>query len=105
MSESPPFPQSFLPLHPLELRVLLVLTEGEAHGYSIVKQIEDRERHLPKIYPANLYRRIRDKGQSGTAARAGNATPEGVDGRPADDRDRPTNDGAAPRGEEGRTAR
>ena len=37
MSESPPIPQSFLPLHPLELRVLLVLAEGEAHGYSIVK--------------------------------------------------------------------
>ncbi|MFG1691485.1 PadR family transcriptional regulator [Gemmatimonadota bacterium] len=60
MSESPPIPQSFLPLHPLELRILLVLAEGEAHGYSIVKQIEDREKHLPKIYPANLYRRIRD---------------------------------------------
>jgi DNA-binding PadR family transcriptional regulator len=60
MSESPPAPQSFLPLHPLELRILLVLAEGEDHGYSIVRQIEDREKHLPKIYPANLYRRIRD---------------------------------------------
>ena len=60
MSESPPDPQSLLPLHPLELRILLVLAEGDAHGYSIVRQIEDREKHLPKIYPANLYRRIRD---------------------------------------------
>ena len=60
MSNSPPDPQSLLPLHPLELRVLLVLAEGDAHGYSIVKKIESREKHLPQIYPANLYRRIRD---------------------------------------------
>lgn len=60
MPASSPDPQSFLPLHPLELRVLLVLAEGTTHGYSVVKQIEARERHLPRIYPANLYRRIRD---------------------------------------------
>lgn len=53
-------PRSFLPLHPLELRVLLVLAEGDAHGYRIVKEIEARERTLPRIYPGNLYRRIRD---------------------------------------------
>lgn len=53
-------PTSFLPLHPLELRVLLVLAEGNAHGYRIVKEIEARERRLPRIYPGNLYRRIRD---------------------------------------------
>jgi DNA-binding PadR family transcriptional regulator len=60
MPDSAPDLQSFLPLHPLELRILLVLAEGDSHGYSIVRQIEERERHLPKIYPANLYRRIRD---------------------------------------------
>ena len=60
MSSAPSDSQSFLPLHPLELRVLLVLAEGDAHGYSIVKKIEAREKHLPQIYPANLYRRIRD---------------------------------------------
>ncbi|NIN11730.1 MAG: PadR family transcriptional regulator [Gemmatimonadales bacterium] len=60
MPASSPDSHSFLPLHPLELRVLLVLAEGTAHGYSVVKEIEARERHLPRIYPANLYRRIRD---------------------------------------------
>ena len=53
-------PQSLLPLHPLELRVLLVLAEGNSHGYRIVKEIEARERSLPRIYPGNLYRRVRD---------------------------------------------
>lgn len=53
-------PAAFLPLHPLEFRILLVLLDGPAHGYRIVKEIEEREKELPSIYPGNLYRRIRD---------------------------------------------
>ena len=53
-------PIAFLPLHPLEFRVLLVLQDGPAHGYRIVKEIEARETEIPSIYPGNLYRRIRD---------------------------------------------
>lgn len=52
-------PHEELPLHPLEFRILLVLLSGPNHGYEIVKEIERRERYGP-IYPANLYRRIRD---------------------------------------------
>lgn len=37
-----------------------MLLDGPAHGYRIVKEIEDREKALPSIYPGNLYRRIRD---------------------------------------------
>lgn len=54
-----PDPQSFLPLHPLELRILLVLLERTGHGYRIVKEIEARDGEWARIYPANLYRRIR----------------------------------------------
>ena len=60
----PPEPQSsptgFLPLHPLEYRILLILLGGPSHGYAVVQEIEDREANLGTIYPANLYRRIRD---------------------------------------------
>jgi DNA-binding PadR family transcriptional regulator len=52
-------PANELPLHPLEFRILLVLAEGPSHGYEIVRAIEEREQYGP-IYPANLYRRIRD---------------------------------------------
>ncbi len=45
-------------LHPLEFRILLVLLAGVSHGYRIVKEIEEREGS--QVYPANLYRRIRD---------------------------------------------
>lgn len=48
-----------LPLHPLEFRILLVLLDGASHGYRIVKEIEAREGE-GRIWPANLYRRMRD---------------------------------------------
>lgn len=59
MSTAPRSPEDELPLHPLEFRILLVLHAGPNHGYEIVREIEQRERYGP-IYPANLYRRIRD---------------------------------------------
>ena len=54
-----PDPESFLPLHPLEFQILLVVLEGASHGYEIVRTIESNS-DLGSIYPANLYRRIRD---------------------------------------------
>jgi DNA-binding PadR family transcriptional regulator len=51
--------ESFLPLHPLEFRILLELLEGPSHGYEIVRSIE-AEGGCGRVYPANLYRRIRD---------------------------------------------
>ena len=51
-------PEVYLPLHPLEFRVLLAALDGPSHGYAIVKAIEAREEGA--IYPANLYRRVRD---------------------------------------------
>lgn len=50
----------FLPLHPLEFRILLALHEGTRHGYAIVTHVEASEPAWSKVFPANLYRRIRD---------------------------------------------
>ena len=38
----------------------MILLEGPSHGYAIVREVESREKDLGRIYPANLYRRIRD---------------------------------------------
>ena len=57
--QSPP-PESFLPLHPLEFRILMILLEAPSHGYAVVQEIEASGEAPGKIYPANLYRRIRD---------------------------------------------
>lgn len=56
---SAPQPEDFLPLHPFELRVLLVLAEKPAHGYPIIKTIEERDGSWKRVLPANLYRRLR----------------------------------------------
>jgi DNA-binding PadR family transcriptional regulator len=53
-------PGRYLPLHALELQVLLVLMDGELHGYGIAKEIERRDVRAGKIFPTNLYRRLRD---------------------------------------------
>jgi DNA-binding PadR family transcriptional regulator len=52
--------EDFLPLHPFELRILLVLAEGPAHGYPIIKAIEERDGSWKRVLPGNLYRRLRD---------------------------------------------
>ena len=57
-----------LPLHPLEARILVVLTEGPAHGYRIVQEIEQRDSAWTKIFLANLYRRIRTLSARGLIA-------------------------------------
>ena len=60
MPAHPGPPADYLPLHPLEFRILMVLMKGRSHGYAIVQEIESREKALKRIYSANLYRRIRD---------------------------------------------
>lgn len=50
---------SFLPLHPDAFRILVILREGERHGYAVVKELEADPDRPGRIMPANLYRRIR----------------------------------------------
>lgn len=58
-------PTTHIPMHPLEFQVLLVLMEGELHGYGIAKAIEQKDTRLGRIYPTNLYRRLRDMARAG----------------------------------------
>lgn len=49
-----------LPLHPVDFRILMALLDGPSYGTRIVQEIEHREGGWRKLYPANLYRRVRD---------------------------------------------
>lgn len=71
--------RAFLPLHPLEFRILMALLDGPSYGTRIVEEIEARERGRTKIYPANLFRRIRDL--MGRELLEECAGPEGADSR------------------------
>lgn len=62
---SGPEPGNYLPLQTLEFRVLLVLLSGDLHGYAIAKKIEQTDTSLGKIFPTNLYRRLRDMAERG----------------------------------------
>lgn len=50
----------FLPLHPLEYEILLLLLEEPSHAYAIVQRLEAEGAPGRRVLPANLYRRIRD---------------------------------------------
>jgi DNA-binding PadR family transcriptional regulator len=71
--------ETLLPLHPLEFRILLVLLDGASHGYRIVQEIEAQE-GTGRIWPANLYRRIRDL--LGKGLIEATAAPRGEDADP-----------------------
>ncbi len=78
-------PEEFLPLHPFELRIMLVLAEGPAHGYPIIRAIEERDGSWKQVLPANLYRRLRDMRARGLVEEV-----DAPEGTPEDERQRRT---------------
>ncbi len=52
-------PEEELPLKPVDFHILLVLTDGELHGYGMVKEIERRSDGRIRLEPGNLYRYLR----------------------------------------------
>ena len=70
--------EAALPLHPHDFRILMALVEGPSYGTEIVRVIEAAEGSA-KLYPANLFRRIRDLLQRGLVEAC--AAPDGADPR------------------------
>lgn len=52
-------PDAFLPLKPAMFHILLALSEGELHGYGIMKAVEERTEGRIRIDPSPLYRRLK----------------------------------------------
>jgi DNA-binding PadR family transcriptional regulator len=52
-------PEDFLPLRPVEFDVLLVLANGDSHGYAIMKEAEERYEGARRIETGTLYRALR----------------------------------------------
>lgn len=63
-------PEDRLPLHPLEFRILLALLDGPSYGTRIVEAVETRNEGGRRLYPANLYRRIRSLRSDGLVEEA-----------------------------------
>ena len=47
-------PQTFLPLRPVDMQLLLALADDELHGYGLVQAIADRTDGLIRLEPGNL---------------------------------------------------
>lgn len=52
----PPSTRSLLPLKPAVFAVLMVLVDGEAHGYHLMKEVERRSHGDLRLQPGTLYR-------------------------------------------------
>jgi DNA-binding PadR family transcriptional regulator len=50
--------ESFLPLPPATLHILIALTEGERHGYAIILDVEERTGGELRMSAGTLYRSV-----------------------------------------------
>lgn len=70
--------QSLLPLKPLVFEILLVLHDGERHGYSIVKELS-RQPSGRKVAPGNFYRTLRSMMSQGLIEESGDRPDPALD--------------------------
>jgi DNA-binding PadR family transcriptional regulator len=60
--------RDFLPLKPVDLQLLLALSEEERHGYGLVQEIAARTDGLVNLDAGNLYRVIKRLADDGLVA-------------------------------------
>lgn len=65
-----PDARDLLPLKPLVFHVLLALSEGDRHGWSLVREVQQRTGG-DRILPANFYRTLRTMLAEGLIEEAG----------------------------------
>lgn len=51
--------EALLPLSPRDFLILFVLTEGELHGYGMLRRVEEQSDGRVRLDPSNLYRALR----------------------------------------------
>jgi DNA-binding PadR family transcriptional regulator len=66
-----PNPEAWLPLLPSAYQILLVLAEGECHGYAIMQEINLRTDGAMRLGPGTLYRTIKRMLEDGWIEEAG----------------------------------
>ena len=70
---------TFLPLPQAQFHVLVALTEGERHGYAIMKAVEKSSNGIVRLGPASLYGSLKRLVEQGLAEESERHT------RPTDD--------------------
>lgn len=67
-------PESFLPLNPRDVLILMALAGGPLHGYGLIKEAESLSDGRVRIDPANLYRVLKKLVRDGLVAEADTAS-------------------------------
>ncbi len=52
-------PDTFLPLRPVEFEILLLLADGDHHGYAVIRRPEERTGGELRLETGTLYRALR----------------------------------------------
>jgi DNA-binding PadR family transcriptional regulator len=60
-----PEPESYLPLTPAVLDIMLALGEEELHGYAIMQEVRSRAEGRRRLAPGTLYRSLRQMEERG----------------------------------------
>jgi DNA-binding PadR family transcriptional regulator len=74
-------PAAFIPLKPSVFSILMVLSEGDSHGYGIKKEVESRSNNQVRLEPGTLYRVIGKLLDDGLIGEAGGDPVENDDER------------------------
>jgi DNA-binding PadR family transcriptional regulator len=69
-----------LPLKPLVFQILLALADGERHGWSLVREVQQRG-GFTRIMPGNFYRTLRGMLASGLIEESATRRPQDDDER------------------------
>ncbi len=75
-------PEDLLPMNPVDLQVLLVLVEGDSHGYGIVKEMRARTNGQIDMLPGNFYSVLQRLARAGLLAEVGLDHDSKAPGRP-----------------------
>lgn len=68
--------ESFLPLTPLSLALLLALAEGEKHGYALMQEVERQSQGQVRVGAGSLYAALQRLEGQGLVAEAAGASGE-----------------------------
>jgi DNA-binding PadR family transcriptional regulator len=70
MGDQAPIPESYLPLTPAVLDIMVALGEEEMHGYAIMQEVRRRTAGKRRLAPGTLYRSLKQMEERGWVVEA-----------------------------------
>jgi DNA-binding PadR family transcriptional regulator len=70
MGDQAPIPESYLPLTPAVLDIMVALGDEEMHGYAIMQEVRRRTAGKRRLAPGTLYRSLKQMEERGWVAEA-----------------------------------